>query len=115
MQNKELEIRKEEIRNAHVLQLLSMLLIVGVLITVAVLKGTSLRYYSIVAGSLILGPVGTIVVTSVPLLGKVSYETEDLLNANRHMHVLNRVGIIVLYAFFGLLIAGMITAISIGL
>lgn len=115
MQNKELEIRKEEIRNAHFLQLLSMLLIVGVLLTVAVLKGTSLRYYSIVAGSLILGPVGTIVVTSVPLLGKVSYETEDLLNVNRHMHVLNRVGVIVLYASFGLLIAGMITAISIGL
>ncbi len=62
-----------------------------------------------------LGPVGTIVVTSVPLLGKVSYETEDLMDANRHMHVLNRVGIIVLYASFGLLIAGMITAISIGL
>lgn len=110
MQNKELEIR-----NAHVLQLLSMLLIVGILITVAVLKGMSLRYYSIVAGSLMLGPVGTIVVTSVPLLGKVSYETEDLMDANRHMHVLNRVGIIVLYASFGLLIAGMITAISIGL
>ena len=115
MKNDELEIRKELIRNAHILQVISMIFIIGVLIAVALLRNTSLRYYSIVAGSLCLCPIGVIVITTVVQLGHINYELDALMASNRHIEVLNRVATIVLYSGFGLLIAGMITAISIGL
>lgn len=115
MENEEKELRRELGMQACSLQRIAVLLIAGILIAGALLKLPSLRYYSIVTGSLCLGPIAVIVLTTVMQLGKTGYAKDELQAYNRHMHVLNRVAVIVLYASFALLLAGMITAISIGL